>query len=78
MNLYLSSYRIGNNAKMLKEWNKNNKKILVIPNALDMSPDGERKTNGIIDKCNDLIELGFEYEVLDLRNYFGKEDELRT
>ena len=78
MNLYLSSYRIGNNAKMLKEWNKNNKKILVIPNALDMFPDGERKTNGIIDKCNDLIELGFEYEVLNLRNYFGKEDELRT
>ena len=51
MNLYLSSYRIGNNAKMLKEWNKNNKKILVIPNALDMSLDGERKTNGIINKC---------------------------
>lgn len=77
MNLYLSSYRLGNDVEMLKKWNENNKKILVIPNALDIYEDSERKTNGIIDKCDDLVKLGFEYEILDLRKYFGKEEELR-
>ncbi len=36
MNLYLSSYRLGNDVEMLKKWNENNKKNLVIPNALDI------------------------------------------
>lgn len=51
--------------------------MLVIPNALDVFEDSERKTNGILDKCKDLQELGFETQILDLRNYFNKEDELR-
>ena len=54
MQLYLSSYRLGNDIELLKEWVKNNKTILVIPNALDIYEDGERKTNGILDKCKDL------------------------
>ncbi len=77
MKLYLSSYRVGNETKFLKDWNINNKKILVIPNALDVFADGERKTNGILDKCKDLQDLGFETEILDLRNYFNKENELK-
>ena len=76
MKLYLSSYRLGNEIKFLKEWLINNKKIIVIPNALDIFNDSERKTSGILDKCKDLQDLGFETEILDLRNYFGKEDEL--
>ena len=51
--------------------------MLVIPNDLDVFEDSERKTNGILDKCEDLQELGFETQILDLRNYFNKEDELR-
>ena len=77
MKLYLSSYKLGNDIELLKEWVKNNKKMLVIPNALDVFEDSERKTNGILDKCKDLQELGFETQILDLRNYFNKEDELR-
>ena len=77
MKLYLSSYKLGKDVELLKEWVKNNKKILVIPNALDVYEDSERKTNGILDKCKDLQELGFETQILDLRSYFNKEDELR-
>jgi len=78
MKLYLSSYKLGKDVELLKEWVKNNKKILVIPNALDVFADGERKINGILDKCKDLQDLGFETEVLDLREYFNKENELRA
>lgn len=77
MKLYLSSYKLGNDVELLKEWVKNNQKILVIPNALDVFEDSERKTNGVLDKCKDLQDLGFETQILDLRNYFNKEDELR-
>lgn len=77
MKLYLSSYKLGNDVELLKEWVKNNQKILVIPNALDVFEDNERKTNGVLDKCKDLQDLGFETQILDLRNYFNKEDELR-
>lgn len=77
MKLYLSSYKLGNDIELLKEWVKNNNKMLVIPNALDVFEDSEKKTNGILDKCKDLQELGFETQILDLRNYFNKEDELR-
>ena len=76
MQLYLSSYRLGNDIELLKEWVKNNKTILVIPNALDIYEDGERKTNGILDKCKDLQNLGFETQILDLRHYFNKEAKL--
>ena len=78
MKLYLSSYKLGKDVELLKEWVNNNKKILVIPNALDVFADGERKTNGILDKCKDLQDLGFETEILDLREYFNKENELRA
>ena len=45
MKLYLSTYKLGKDVELLKEWVKNNKKILVIPNAFDVFADGERKTN---------------------------------
>ena len=77
MKLYLSSYRLGNDVEVLKDWVKSNKRIMVIPNALDVFADGERKTSGILDKCKDLQDLGFETPILDLRDYFNKENELR-
>lgn len=51
--------------------------IKEIPNALDVFPDGERKINGILEKNNDLVELGFEPEILDLRDYFNKPNVLK-
>lgn len=77
MKLYLSSYRVGNDTNELLKWKaEHGNKIFVIPNAIDVYADGERKENGINDKCNDLKTLGFETQVLDLRKYFGKKDEL--
>lgn len=77
MKLYLSSYRVGNKKEELINWIKENgNHIFVIPNAVDVFPDGERKTNGIFDKCKDLEELGFCTEILDLRNFFGKKQEM--
>lgn len=77
MKLYLSSYRTGNNIDELLKWKEEHgNKIFVIPNAVDLFSDGERKTSGIQDKCKDLETLGFETQVLDLRNFFNKKAEL--
>ena len=71
MKLYLSSYRLGNNKQQLLEWlSENNNKIIVIPNALDVYADSERKTNGIVDKCKDLEELGFKTQFFDFKEIF--------
>lgn len=55
MKLYLSSYKLDNETENLKEWivEKGNH-IVVIPNALDMFSDSERKTKGILEKCDEL------------------------
>lgn len=77
MKLYLSSYRTGNNIDELLKWKEEHgNKIFVIPNAVDVFSDAERKTSGIQDKCKDLEMLGFETQVLDLRNFFNKKEEL--
>ncbi|MFI3260630.1 MAG: Type 1 glutamine amidotransferase-like domain-containing protein [bacterium] len=78
MQLYLSSYKLGENLEFLQNWSKGheNKKIAIIPNALDVYPDGERKTNNIIVFQKELSELGFESFVLDLKQFFNKEEEL--
>lgn len=77
MKLYLSSYRLGKDTSFLQNWiNENGSEITIIPNAVDIFADSERKTAGILDKCKDLESLGFRTEILDLRNYFGKQEEL--
>lgn len=78
MKLYLSSYRLGNEQKVLQKWiANNNNKILVIPNALDAFEDSDRKTSGIIDKCKDLEQIGFETQIFDLRKYFRNSKQMR-
>lgn len=77
MKLYLSSYKVGNKADELRKWiTEHNNKICLIANSRDVFPDGERKDLGIQSDTKDLEELGFEVELLDLRNYFGKKEEL--
>ena len=77
MKLYLSSYRTGSSTDELVKWKQEHgNQILVIPNAVDIFPDGERKSSGIEDKCKDLEVLGFKPQILDLRNFFGKKEEL--
>lgn len=78
MKLYLSSYRLGDEIESLKEWIvERGERIIVIPNALDAFPDSDRKTNGIIEKCDELKKIGFKPEIFDLRNYFGNSKDLR-
>ena len=78
MKLYLSSYKLGNQTDELIKWVKeHNNDILVISNALDVFPDGERKMNGILEKSKELETLGFNPIHLDLRNYFNKPELLR-
>ena len=77
MELYLSSYRLGNNTDKLIEWkNKNGNKIIVIPNAGDVYPDSEIKTQKVLDKCKDLEEIGFETQIIDLRDYFNNQEKM--
>ena len=78
MKLYLSSYKIGNKAEELRNWLEgHDNNILVIPNALDVFQDSERKINGILEKSKELEALGFHPIQFDLRNYFNKPELLK-
>lgn len=77
MKLYLSSYKLGAQTSFLKEWLiNNNKSIALIPDALDVYPDGERKSNNINNDANLLRELGFEVSVIHLKKYFDNPKKL--
>lgn len=77
MKFYLSSYRLGNETEKLKKLIPN-KKIGYIPNARDFSnADLERKKNSTGRDVVSLRELGLDVEVIDLREYFNKSNELK-
>ncbi len=79
MKFYLSSYKIGNEGKKLKQLvPKEKRHIGYIPNALDFSTvDYERKKNHIKSDISALRDLGLNVELLDLKIYFGKQNELK-
>jgi dipeptidase E len=73
MKFYLSSYKIGDQPEKLMALFSNNKKIGYIPNALDFTKaDPERRKRHIESDIQGLIDLGFQVELLDLKNYFDK------
>lgn len=76
MKLYLSSYGLGNRPEKLQELVGKNKLAGVIVNALDWSDKPNRDIRLERAKA-EMTSLGFEQEELDLRNYFGKSDELK-
>ena len=76
MKLYLSSYFLGDHPEKLADLVGSNKKTAVIQNAVDYSPDLERRKARLERNCEQLVALGLEPEELDLRNYFGKPAEL--
>ena len=72
MKLYLSSYRIGNEAEELKKWiAKNNNKICIITNARDYSLDKTWTEQRLAIDIAQLEDVGFEVSILDLRKYFN-------
>jgi dipeptidase E len=78
MKYYLSSYKMGSEAKRLKGLLGKNRLVGYIPNALDFSKaDPERRKRHVASDMEDLKSAGLEAELLDLKDYFGKEDELR-
>lgn len=77
MKLYLSSFRLGDEPQKLADLIGDNKNIAIIPNALDIYPDSLRKDASLQRETDGLLELGLRPEILDLRNYFGKPDELK-
>ncbi len=78
MELYLSSYRLGGRRDFLEEWIRDQgNKILVITNAMDAYKDENVKNTKIAEKIYDLVSVGFQVNMLDLREYFGKKKELK-
>ena len=79
MKFYLSSFKLGNKKNELVRLMPKNKKFGYIPNACDY-------TNGDLDKkkrvnfsdIEDLKKLNLEVEILDLQDYFGEIDDLRS
>jgi dipeptidase E len=77
MKFYLSSYELGNETEKLKELVAN-KKIGYIPNARDFTgADPERREKRNEKDIQSIRELGLEVEMVNLRNYFGKQNKLK-
>ena len=78
MKFYLSSYKFGNEVEKLKSMIPANNRIGHINNSRDFTNrDPERAEKNQNDEIDFLNNLGFEAEVLDLKDYFDNEEELR-
>jgi dipeptidase E len=77
MRLFLASHNLGSYADKLVELVGKGRKALFIENARDYYPE-EKRANDLQEKLAMLSSLGFEVEELNLRNYFGKSDKLKT
>lgn len=75
MELYLSSYRLGNESEKLAEMVGRGNKIAVIGNAMDFVDEEIRKEK-IDENFEELKGIGLEPEEIDLRDYFDKPDAL--
>jgi dipeptidase E len=77
MKLYLSSYRHGDQPEMFLEPNAQNNRVAVIQNAHDRWTNPVKRKSVLDREYEGLIRLGLEPEELDLRKFFGRQDELR-
>lgn len=77
MKLYLSSYKLGNRIDELKSWIKEHgNKIVLIPNSRDIYEDLERLRNGILNDKMMLEEIGFDVDIISLKDYFNNQEKL--
>lgn len=75
MRLYLSSYKFGDSPELMVPLIKGSKKTAIIMNAQDnVLP--ERRAERLQQEIDGLATLGLHPEELDLRDYFGKQEEL--
>ncbi len=77
MKFYLSSFKLGNDPSKLKNLLLENPKAVYISNALDFAKL-ENQTKRQNEDMEELRQLGLSPELLDLRNYFNKEDSLKS
>jgi dipeptidase E len=75
MKLYLSSYKLGNKPEELTKLIGNNTRVAIIMNAQDLVLP-ERRAMRVQEEIDALTALGLQPEELDLRDYFGKAEEL--
>ena len=76
MRLYLSSYKLGNHPERMLPLIQGAKRTAIIMNAQDnVLP--ERRAMRLQEEVDKLSALGLRPEELDLRMFFGKEQELR-
>ena len=78
MRFYLSSIGLGRETDKLKQMLPENRLTAYIPNAIDYSSDISRRNKSNGQDMDDLRSVGLEPEILDLRDYFGIEDELKN
>lgn len=77
MKFYLSSFKFGKEKDRLRGLTPKGK-IAIIPNALDFrEADDERTRRSLENKLQRLEELGLKAEVVDLKVYFGREEDLK-
>jgi len=77
MRLYLSSFRLGDETDELVRLFGYGKRVAVVANATDLVTKEERAFK--VQTEHELLRsLGFKTEEIDLRNYFSREEELRT
>jgi len=78
MKLYLSSFKFGNKTDLLKALAPKGR-IAIIPNALDFrGADNERTAQSLENKMTRLEQFGLQPQIVDLKNYFGKQADLRA
>lgn len=78
MQFYLSSIGLGRETHSLKEMLPENRLTAYIPNAIDFSSDISRRNKSNGQDMDDLRSVGLDPEILDLRDYFGKKDNLES
>ena len=79
MRLYLSSYFIGDHDDVLVDMVGPNRRMAIITNALDAIPleDQIAFAQKHFDAVEYFAEFGFDPSLVDLRQYFGRENALR-
>jgi dipeptidase E len=75
MRMYLSSFDLGNRPEALQELVGSDRRAAIVMNALDNFPD--QRARWLEAQSHALMELGFSVSELDLRTYFGHENDLR-
>ena len=75
MRLFLASSELGNYANRLRRLAGSNRRVLIIRNARDYRPK-DYVAKILADKTALFFEYGFDPQVLDLSQFFGKTDEL--